>query len=124
MSSNTSLSCYSFERAKKNWQDANSTCEEKNSHLIIIESQAENDFIKSAVPDNSQDWWIGATDHALQDWQWVDSSALNFTDWLSGQPDGGTVEDCAQMWEGAGLEWTDCPCNELQFFVCEYDYYV
>jgi hypothetical protein len=72
------FSCYSFETKGKTWQDAKSVCEGKNSHLVIIDSQTENEFIKSAVPNENWSWWIGATNFARLSWPWVDRSPLDF----------------------------------------------
>jgi hypothetical protein len=121
----TKFSCYSFETTwKKSWQDAKSACEGKNGHLIIIESRAENEFIKAVIPYASARWWIGATDFALPRWQWVDGSIMTFTDWYTGQPAGDDREDCLELWGNHGLRWNDAICSLQKYFVCEYEYAV
>jgi hypothetical protein len=83
------------------WQNAKFGCEKKiglNGHLVIIESQAENEFLKAAVPFINANWWIGASKLDLPSWHWIDGSPLTFADWAPGQPDdnrGG--ENCAEL---------------------------
>jgi hypothetical protein len=125
----TKLSCYSFETTEKSWQDAKSTCQGKNGDLIIIEFQAENDFIKATLPDKTKSWWIGATDSRSEGYlEWVDGSPLTFTYWNSGEPNNAFAgQDCALFYNIGhyNLKWGDSSCENTEtYFVCEYEYAV
>ncbi|XP_068128505.1 C-type lectin domain family 10 member A-like [Hyperolius riggenbachi] len=116
------LSCYYLSSYKKSWNDAKRDCEAKAAHLVVINSQAEMDFMHQYTKGKAI--WIGLTD---QDgaWKWVDGTSYDSSPkfWRPGQPDNwkdhglGGGEDCAEMRSGTG--WNDLHCSESQQYVCE-----
>lgn len=54
-------------------------------------------------------------------WAWTDLSALGFTNWAQGEPNGdghaGTREDCVEMYKDG--KWNDNSCLEKRGFVCK-----
>jgi hypothetical protein len=50
---------------------------------------------------------------------WVDGTSLNYTNWESGQPNGGSAENCLLMENG--YKWHDYPCDSLSAFFCKID---
>ncbi|XP_029142768.1 asialoglycoprotein receptor 1-like [Protobothrops mucrosquamatus] len=64
-------SCYWTTQSRNSWQGAKKDCEEKKSHLVIINSAEEKAFVKDSR--RGGDTWIGLTDESGT-WTWVDGS--------------------------------------------------
>ncbi|KAM3823994.1 asialoglycoprotein receptor 1-like [Vipera latastei] len=115
-------SCYWTPQSTDTWQGAKTACQQKKSHLVIINSAEEKVFVKNGR--HGSDTWIGLTDESGS-WKWVDGSAYEVDpkDWAPGQPDHwyghglGGGEDCAHML-GNGL-WNDNHCSRSFTWVCE-----
>ena len=75
---------------------AKSAAVDAGGYLVIINSQAENDFVYGLLSNagitttaadggDAQYVWIGASDATTEGtWQWVDGTALSFSNWGSG----------------------------------------
>merc|ERR550517_1746512 len=78
---------------------AEEACQDQGGHLASIHSMEEQNFLMQTFnpPDRV---WIGAVDPDQNGaWEWTDGSSFDFSNWRSGQPDGGsgsyyTVMDC------------------------------
>ncbi|XP_043935617.1 low affinity immunoglobulin epsilon Fc receptor-like [Protopterus annectens] len=70
-------SCYYFSQLSDTWLAAKKWCEEKQSHLVMIKSSKQQDFLKSILKNK---YWIGLTDadHEGQ-WKWVDGKPCDCT---------------------------------------------
>jgi len=65
--------------------------------------------------------WLGATDLASDgSWIWQTSgNSVNYTKFNSGQPNGGTTENCLAMTSENG-NWSDLMCTyTFSYHVCE-----
>ncbi|XP_015275796.1 PREDICTED: asialoglycoprotein receptor 1 [Gekko japonicus] len=114
--------CYWDSRAGKSWEDAKSDCEDKDSHLVIINSYEEQLFVSQHVRPRFT--WIGLTD-ASGSWKWIDGTPYTIRpeDWRDEQPDNwyghglGGGEDCAHLHDDG--RWNDDHCSRLYGWVCE-----
>ncbi|XP_031754250.1 asialoglycoprotein receptor 2-like [Xenopus tropicalis] len=104
------------------WDGAKAACEQMNSHLIVINSKEEQEYIAQISLKMSA--WIGLTD-TDGEWKWEDKTLYNPTQtyWIEGQPDNwaghgkGGGEDCVtSSTEG---KWNDDQCSEKYYFICE-----
>ena len=85
-------------------------------HLVSIHSQDENDFVTASGGAGA---YIGATDAAAEGtYVWTDGTPLDYTNWLPGEPNDFTGEDCAQINDSSG-GWNDIPCDGGAHFVCK-----
>ncbi|NOY90700.1 MAG: C-type lectin domain-containing protein [Deltaproteobacteria bacterium] len=111
------------------WDEAALACGVPGYHLVRIESDAENTWIRDRV-GGSGDWWIGLTDRATEDtFLWTDGgTACNrgknagppYCHWRGGRPNGGSAENCVRMEADRGSgEWNDRNCSTRFAFVCE-----
>ena len=122
--------------AKKSWEEAEASCEEKEGNLVKIESKEENTFLLQEfliIPDGEEniEAWTGLTDKEEEGkFVWTDgqtpSSAC--TKWADEQPnDEDGEQDCAEIangvfWPGGepqiGL-WNDFQCDSELNYICE-----
>ncbi|KAM9434918.1 C-type lectin domain family 6 member A-like [Clarias gariepinus] len=123
---------YIFSAFKRNWAQSRDYCVEKGGHLVIINSQAEQDLVSSQIGETH---WIGLNDLETEGaWMWVNNQPLKETDvkfWFispegSGEPDNWKVQDpsgenCGALGTEAGSfhKWFDASCHKLKLFICE-----
>ncbi len=110
------------------WQDGNALANSfgPGSHLAIIGSQAENDFLTAATASganaygtNGIDCWMGLyQDHSAADysepaggWRWVDGSSLAYSNWHPFEPNNAGQEDHAHFNRYPGGLWNDEPAG-------------
>ncbi|XP_061469373.1 CD209 antigen-like protein C [Rhineura floridana] len=110
-------SCYYFSDNEKQWEDARTWCSTYNSHLVIINSKTEQDFVVKRIKLTSV--WLGANDIQMEgNWHWIDGSPLGQRFWKPGEPNNvGGHEDCAVLHREGN--WNDIACNREVHFVCE-----
>ncbi|XP_001370467.1 asialoglycoprotein receptor 1 isoform X1 [Monodelphis domestica] len=115
-------SCYWFSRTGKSWNEAEKYCQLENSHLVVINSWNEQNFV--AHHTSPAFAWIGLTD-AEGLWKWVDGTSYDsaIKNWMPTQPDNwyghglGGGEDCAHLHADGG--WNDDVCQRPYRWVCE-----
>ncbi|XP_075061075.1 asialoglycoprotein receptor 1-like [Mixophyes fleayi] len=118
------LSCYLFSTEVKSWSDSKKACEEKGSHMVVINSEEEQNFLFTMTKGKYT--WIGLTDSS-GDWKWVDGTRYDSTPkyWIPGQPDDfyghqlGGGEDCAHLHNNG--KWNDDHCSRPYWYLCEMD---
>ena len=79
------------------------------------------------IASTEKDWWIGATDAALEGaWYWDGTGqSLTYTNWGQNQPDNNSdMEHCALLSYKNTLMWYDYDCSKKQmdgdiFGICE-----
>lgn len=112
----------------QHWIAAELDCESDGGHLVVIDSEAENDWVKSlaeaAVSDNAstnQLVWLGLGDFATEGtYLWVTGSGLTSATFSAGEPNNlNHGEDCVEM-RPSGT-WNDDRCNAELTYVCECD---
>ncbi|XP_048363882.1 collectin-12 [Sphaerodactylus townsendi] len=114
--------CYYFSSERDIFEGAKHSCEETSSHLVFINSKDEQQWLKKQIAGKGS-FWIGLTDLEREDeWQWLDGTSPEYTNWKAGQPDNwnhghGPGEDCAGLIH-AGL-WNDFHCQDVNSFICE-----
>jgi hypothetical protein len=123
---------YWFCNNLRNWQTARSRCEAVGLNLVRIDSEGENDFIRTQIA--ARLWlfaWTGANDRAVEGaWRWSFggsqfwSGAANgspipgmYSRWKAFQPDNFINQDCAQI--NLDGTWSDESCGNILSYVCE-----
>jgi len=111
------------------WDQARLACDALGYHLVQIETDAENTWVKD-LAGGSGDWWIGLSDSATEGtFLWLDGSEAcasgknngpPYCHWRGSRPNGGTGENCIMMEAGRGSgEWNDVPCGFILPYICE-----
>jgi Ca2+-binding RTX toxin-like protein len=124
------LNAYIYDPTGRNWDEARARASTMSlfgvsGHLVTVESQAEENFIRQNFPGN---FWIGLSDstgYSLLDgvknsmadsgnapaspgFAWSNAAPYTYNAWVgSGEPNGGTGENSAQL-RGDAL-WNDLP---------------
>uniref|UniRef100_A0A6I8RJS3 C-type lectin domain-containing protein n=1 Tax=Xenopus tropicalis TaxID=8364 RepID=A0A6I8RJS3_XENTR len=106
-------SFYYFEATRMKWIEARSSCSKMNSDLVIINSEMEQEYLKSLTADDN--YWIGL--QKINDvWTWVDKTIMEESSgfWHEGEPNNmGGKENCVAL-TGSG-DWNDASCFNRKF---------
>ncbi|XP_033613212.1 C-type lectin domain family 17, member A [Fukomys damarensis] len=110
--------CYYFSPGTKSWDDARQFCQENYSHLVIIDSLAEHNFVAKAH-GSSRVYWLGLNDKDKEgNWRWLDGSPVTLSFWEPHEPNNAFgSEDCASMKKDG--TWNDLPCGTTTYWICE-----
>lgn len=115
-------SCYWFSESEKSWPEADKYCRLENSHLVVVNSLEEQNFLQNRLANVLS--WMGLTDQNGP-WRWVDGTDFDkgFKNWRPLQPDNwhghmlGGGEDCAHFsYDG---RWNDDVCQRHYHWICE-----
>ncbi|XP_018109099.2 hepatic lectin [Xenopus laevis] len=113
-------SCYYFEVNQMTWIEARLSCDRRDSDLVIINSDMEQEFIHSKTGDDL--YWIGL-EKITDVWTWVDGTILKASSgfWGKGEPNnGGGNEKCTQLTPEGKMN--DAPCDNAKYkcrAICE-----
>ncbi|MDH3626315.1 MAG: hypothetical protein OEV00_03495 [Acidobacteriota bacterium] len=106
------------------WQGARDRCVEAGGHLVVIDREAEFEFIASLC--DGRYMYLGASDADEEGlWTWVDGTEWAFERWMKGQPNNyGGGEDFLATYKGG--EWVDVEASGGGFwmptgYICEWD---
>ncbi|CAC5385071.1 unnamed protein product [Mytilus coruscus] len=113
--------CYFVSKQKKTWFEAERYCRSEGSFLVNIKDDTENNWVMSKLKEAKiSNAWLGATDCDSDKWIWVsDFAPVKFFKWYSNEPNGGTGENCLEMYSNLGGVWNDKPCKYTLDFVCK-----
>lgn len=96
-----------------NWEQCETAAQAVGAHLVVIEDQAENDWLIGAfnVAATEMGYWIGYTDKEQEGvWKTVTGEIPTYTNWLSGEPNnGGGRENYALFMYYGTYGWNDVP---------------
>ncbi|XP_008057679.1 C-type lectin domain family 17, member A [Carlito syrichta] len=109
--------CYYFSPSTRSWDEAREFCQDNFSHLVIVSSFAEQNFLAKAH-DSPWMYWLGLSDRDQEgDWRWLDGSPVTLSFWEPEEPNNINNEDCASM--NRGGTWNDLSCFKTAHWICE-----
>lgn len=107
--------CFHYGSFKGPYSTVQTYCKNLGASLPRLDDEAKSYFAERMIAQGSA--WIGLTDGSQEGtWKWEDGSTAVYTDWLSGQPNGGVTENCAVI-QGGG--WADVACSSTYNVMCE-----
>lgn len=84
-------SCYTVIPTSATWPEAEAICEERDQHLVTINSVEENQFVYNLIaptPEVSDLWWLGGGDEETEGtFEWVTGEPFVYTNWAQDNPD-------------------------------------
>ncbi|KAM4528248.1 uncharacterized protein PAE49_000185 [Odontesthes bonariensis] len=108
------------------WHEAFTKCSDMGAHLLIVNSQEEQFFINSKLPDFHQvdipDIWIGLSDMDQDgSFRWVDKTEVKFSNYGAGWPKNtANTWDCGQIFTGNyDGKWETTNCFKSLGYICE-----
>uniref|UniRef100_A0A3Q1G3T5 C-type lectin domain-containing protein n=1 Tax=Acanthochromis polyacanthus TaxID=80966 RepID=A0A3Q1G3T5_9TELE len=113
--------CYKYILTPQKWFGAQVHCASMGANLVSIHSSHEQTFVTALISSfdpSERPTWIGFNDLFQEGrWTWSDGSEVNFVFWSTGEPNGGTGQNCVLNW-GTNWKWIDYPCSYSFPFVC------
>lgn len=112
---------YRFVQQGAVYDQAYAACSADGAHLVVVDDQAENDYLAARVVDHT---WIGLDDYTVEgEFVWVTGQPLAalHDEFKTGEPSDSATEDCTEM-DGVDPEiglWNDNNCDNRRDFVCE-----
>jgi hypothetical protein len=107
------------------WTAARDHCRGLGMHLASVTSSAQNQALTAAMKAQvvgANHFWLGGSDAQVEGrWTWSDGSTWGYSNWVPGEPNGGTSESCANVWTSSdytGL-WNDLACSGQLGFACK-----
>jgi len=104
---------------KYTWQVAEALCEKHGGHLVTINDQGEDAFIKTIVGRYTENWIGGRLDDEGLDYLWVTEEPFSYQNWGSNKE----VDSDRIIFEryDDGYEWNQASKFSTKYFICEWD---
>uniref|UniRef100_A0A8C8VJK2 C-type lectin domain-containing protein n=1 Tax=Pelusios castaneus TaxID=367368 RepID=A0A8C8VJK2_9SAUR len=126
-------SCYYFSKDTMSWRDSERNCTGMGSHLVVINTGTEQDFIftriNGIVTGNQEtNYYIGLIERETSgQWRWVDFTPYNksIAFWISGNPSHQSNDNCAVMGvlgkqtNRGNKNWKNVLCSKPFNRICE-----
>ncbi|XP_062491973.1 C-type lectin domain family 17, member A-like isoform X1 [Pezoporus occidentalis] len=111
-------SCYSFSTKPMSWWDANKTCAEQGAHLVFINSEMEQNFLKDNI-NTSTTYWLGVTDQQEEGtWLWTNGERPSISYWNTWKESKDKDQkDCGTI--GPDGIWNAERCSHSSRWICE-----
>ncbi|KFU94542.1 C-type lectin domain family 4 member D, partial [Chaetura pelagica] len=91
-------SCYYLSDDKMSWAESEQNCTGMGSHLVVINSKAEQGFLFKELHRSSrgENYYIGLSAQKVGQWHWVDQTPLNESAafWRAREPSNVDDEKC------------------------------
>ncbi|NXE29542.1 CLC4D protein, partial [Ardeotis kori] len=116
-------SCYYLSDDMMPLAESVKNCTEMGSHLVVINSEAEQAFLTQALQQfpKGTNYYIGLSAQEVSQWQWVDRTPYNesATFWRTGEPSNVIPEMCVVIHSNSQIHnWNDVRCNR-HYRICE-----
>lgn len=93
-----------------------------HGHLATVTNPQEETFLVNNFPEIYPEYvWLGASDEASEgDWLWITGEPWAYTNWASGEPNGGAYENCLDYGDYEP-GWNDENCGRnIHFYLVEF----
>jgi len=109
------------EGVRRNHHDSKNACLENGGFLAAVHNAEEQAAVAAlATAHGQKKYWLGGDEVASPGtWGWHDSSAWDYNNWKTGQPDN-TEQECTVMKKSTGYQWNDSRCAKERWSVCKH----
>ncbi|XP_030315082.1 C-type lectin domain family 4 member A isoform X2 [Calypte anna] len=111
--------CYYLSNDLMSWAESEQNCTGMGSHLVVINSKAEQDFLFEELRKSSKigvNYYIGLHAQVVGQWHWLDGTPLSETAafWRAGEPSNVDHEMCVVIHtkEVSHNNWNDVICKD------------
>ncbi|XP_052260655.1 perlucin-like protein isoform X2 [Dreissena polymorpha] len=107
-------SCYMFGKDVAAFTVAEQYCRQHGGHLIHVDNNHENNFIKDRLRDlKASHFWSGLTDEDIEGtWVWFDTDTnATFVDFYTGYGGHNNIADCVIFAYNLDYSWIDYACS-------------
>lgn len=102
--------------AVTSWADAYAYCDEQEGHLVTVDSQAENDHVRTLLAQADVDVAFLGLTKENGEWVWYNGLPMIYDNWANGQPGGGNYA----VIDSSG-QWSTRTSFGSAAFICEWD---
>ncbi|MDD4869849.1 MAG: C-type lectin domain-containing protein [Kiritimatiellae bacterium] len=104
------------------FKEAQEACVKSGGHLVVIDTEEENNLIKDMFVHAKKNLWIGLADESgTGDWMWVDGTKPSFFNWARPFWGGPGKGNCVHMAHLKEPTWQMEPSDTKCGFICEWD---
>ncbi|XP_062251644.1 E-selectin-like [Platichthys flesus] len=118
---------YHYSNTTMTWAEARKHCTDNYKDMVVIQSQEENDFLVSLLPNRTGTpyYWIGITKtHMNETWTWLgnNSTWIGNESWAENEPNNNySTEFCVEIYVNIAKsrgKWNDEKCSNKKYPVC------
>ncbi|XP_021170069.2 C-type lectin domain family 4 member A isoform X2 [Fundulus heteroclitus] len=106
----------------KTWKQSRDSCAEKNAELVVIDSQEEQEFLKTNIEkynDDKHGYWIGLQKDTKDMWTWVDGRNVSVTYWSTAEPGYSYACGLTNPHINHLSNWGKASCTMKNRWICE-----
>ena len=105
----------------ESWTRADEIATSAGGYLLVLDDASENTWVNDNIPDDYRwnSFWIGYHDSVTEgDFQWVNGSDTDYTNWNNGEPNNAGGEDYTELLNNG--RWNDLPNDHHRRFIIEF----
>ena len=103
------------------WENARLKCIDMGGDLASIGNKTDQELVKISFASANPDWWwwVGYNDKETEgNFVWSDGTQTSVVGWETGEPNGGSNENCVFIRLGT-MSFFDFTCENTLFFICK-----
>ncbi|NXL88974.1 SFPA2 protein, partial [Alectura lathami] len=102
-----------------NFSSALESCEETGGTLATPMNEEENKAVLDIVKQYNRYAYLGVKEsEAPGQFEYMDGTPLNYTNWHKNEPNGKGKEECVEMYTDGN--WNDKKCTQYRLTICEF----
>ncbi|XP_042300037.1 pulmonary surfactant-associated protein A-like, partial [Sceloporus undulatus] len=95
------------------------TCNYSGGSVATPKNDMENNAVWEIVKEINKYAYLGIKESTVRgEFEYLDGTAMNYTNWRRYEPNGKGKENCVEMHTDGG--WNDKKCNQYRLVVCEF----
>ncbi|XP_037814980.1 golgin subfamily A member 4-like [Lucilia sericata] len=105
------------------FEESRNECYKMDMQLVEIGTSEKSMELTGLIESIDVDLWIGGIANDDENFIWISTgNKFTFTNWNFGEPSSVSENKCVQISLNGDISWTNCNCEELKGFICEFTY--